>query len=1600
MLKKTSKNLLVVMLGLVVALTTVFGIASFDGVAKVSADGEKAVEDIIDLSKGPKDGIGQPNADAADNALKFHFKNVNMSDGSWMENLVGDYIVVTTTTASKTITQWSTDSGKRAFRVAVYGGGMYVMCENGVVDINTIQYVTFKAGFCLYQGTAGTEGDWVFSKTASTKVEGTDFATDLKLYVNRSGNVYQYATSNLTVATAPAKTVYTLGETFDPAGMTLTAVTETSGTKTIEVTSAMCSAALSSVGEKTVTVSYGGKTVSTTVTVAAPAKVLTGIEYKSGSVSIEQNGSASEMTLNALKLTATYEDDSTAEIDVTADMISVDPAMLGSVKGKVSYTENNVTKTCEINVTVTERTSEFTVDNMYLIPIDGYYAGEDGGALTLKNSGINIWFTTNAGYGAYNKFDGLAEKWYSDGGFEAAFADIKAHVLLNGKTFDQLNAENAGLARYVLGYYAEGLSLRVHTDGAFQAENLETVTLLKGFRMYDKNAQALGAPTPCDYTFEAVTKPGTSDKMLVRKTESITVESAPAKVDYDVNDKFDVTGMSVKAVYTDGGVAKFAVKDRMVDYDFTSAGEKNVTVTYNGKTATQNVTVTVPPVTVTSIAVKEGVTLSLKQYSLNVVLSAGAKIVVTYSDNTTQEKDLTLDMIGGYTNQTVGSGTATVTYGDATCDIAYTVAAYDGTSYFGEIEYKAVVGSEGTGYISINGIKDITVSLKALWDVDKAKSLVMGKTVGDFVTINGKTVTELVAAKKVARMLMYGSDGFGFHIDDAAFMAEVKKGAEICLLPGFTWVTNAGDAWGAASSPATYVPIENAVVTKPLYFCLRNNTVCKVVESISLNGTPKTDYYTDDAIDVNGLTLTVKYKGFADETIDVTAAMCDYDFSATGEQTVTVSYGGKEVTFKVNVTVAPVTVTSIAIKEGVTLSLKQYSLNVVLSAGAKIVVTYSDNTAKEKDLTLDMITGYTNETVGSGNATVTYLGKTCNLAYTVAAYDGESYFTEIDYTAVVGNEGTGYIAIKGLRNMTSVSLKALWTVDKAKSLVMGKTVGDFVTINGKTVTELVAAGKVARMLMYGADGFGFHIDDAAFMSEVKNGAEICLLPGFTWVTNSADAWGAPTPETYEPIENAVVTKHLYFCLKNNNVCKVIESVALNGTPKANYYIGDAIDVTGLTLSVKYKGFDAETVDVTSAMCDYDFSAAGEQTVTISYDGKEIFFKVNVSDIVLTEVYIESEPTKKEYDFALDKVLDLAGFKFVAKYSDSSTQEIAVENLVIEGFNSRVFGSQVITVKYGEMTASFEIEVKNISKNKYLGIDYASAAPSYEASVHKSIIVYFTLNGVYESLRPFWGADKLDYVAEYMLINGKKVSELIAEGKVTRLAVWTNQLVIHLDTNKLVPATWVDKRSDPNDPNDKGIHYVEGESEVVETITFLPGFQWYTMHLSEAEASALWGNDNGYQQATPIEGAVLKEEITIYNNDGYGWSRPLLEDENGNISSDALTIVSLPNKTTYTVGEKLELRGIQIRAKYQDGGEEIIVPAASDIEGYNRNQEGKQTLTFTYFGQTVSFEVTVQSAQDSSEEGGCKSSVASVGLAGLLALLAVPVFVLRKKKNEE
>lgn len=1304
MIKNSAKKLSLAMLAFVLVTALAFGaICLFPTSAK--ADATKAVEDIIDLSKGPNEGSGQPNADAAANAMKFYFKDVDMKDGGWMENAVvsesdgvtiGDLIVVDNGTA-KTVNQWTADANNtRAFRIAVYGHYMYLMCENegGAVKKVDIKYVTFKAGFMLFEGTDGTKGDWVFNRTASTKVEGTEFATDLKLYVNFAGNTFDYATDTLTVKSAPTKTEYEIGETFDPAGMVLEAVTTTSGTKEITVTRGMCSSVdLSEAGEKTVTVSYGGKTVTQSITVKAPQKTLTSIAYKSGSVSVEQNGSEGEMTITDLKITASYEGGETEEVAVTADMISVDPANLGKVKGKVTYAVGTQKQTCEIDVTVTERTSAFPGKKIYPIPLDGYYEGEDGGDRELGDGGISIWFTTNAGYGGEDgKMKNLGEVRYES---QEIFDFINAHVLINGKTFTELNNEGAELTRFLMGWYGKGkFCLRIHTDGKFKYTDVQTITILRGFQLYNTSLKLIGTPTPCDYTMEAVDKAGSDKKMLVRKTESVEIETVPTKTSYYTDEQFDTDGMTVKAVYTDGGYAIIPVKDRMVSYDFTTASETSpVTVTYNGKTVTTNVAVSVRPVTLESIAVKDGAKLFLKQYSLVKTITPDAKIVLTYSDNNTEEKELKLDMISGYTNETVGDGMATVTYQDKTCDITYTVAAYDETSTINGIKYGLEQTPDKMDGISVEFDRTDDKDLKALWDVDKAVSAVIGKTNGDFVTINGEKLSVLTQKRenetqpRIARMWVYGGR-IGFHSDNADFMAQLKDGAEICILPGFAWSVNGNDAWGGDSNPSAYGIIENAVVTKPMYFCFKNGVSAKVVESVKLIGTPKANYYKDDVI---------------------------------------------------------------------------------------------------------------------------YL-------------------------------------------------------------------------------------------------------------------------------------------------------------------------------------------TGLTLEVSCKGLDKETIPVTKEMCSYDFSTAGEKTVTVTYEGKTATFDVTVAEVRLTDIRIETEPTKKEYDFGIENELDTTGLAVYAVYSDGTEEVVEISSLVFEGFDSRAFGKQTITVKYGELSKTFEIEVINKSKNKYLSIEYGTGAWSFETEYHNSLVISFMMNGVYEDYGSFWGTDKYEAVAEYMLINDKKVSDLIKEGKVTRLATWAQQLVIHLDTCDLVPATWVDKRTNPDNENDNGIHYIEGKSEVVKTVTFLPGFQWYT---TKPASSAGWGKTD-FNSAVPVAGAVLKEKVTITNNDGYGWTRELKKDENGNVAADALAIVTYPKKTVYQVGDPLKVNDMEILAKYADGGEVILNPANSEIEGYKRNEAGEQTLTYTYQGVKLTFTVTVtekteDSGSTSTSSGGCSGSVGLGGMA-IFGLAAALVCLKKKKEN--
>ena len=73
--------------------------------------------------------------------------------------------------------------------------------------------------------------------------------------------------------------------------------------------------------------------------------------------------------------------------------------------------------------------------------------------------------------------------------------------------------------------------------------------------------------------------------------------------------------------------------------------------------------------------------------------------------------------------------------------------------------------------------------------------------------------------------------------------------------------------------------------------------------------------------------------------------------------------------------------------------------------------------------------------------------------------------------------------------------------------------------------------------------------------------------------------------------------------------------------------------------------------------------------------------------------------------------------------------------------------------------------------------------------------------------------------------------------------------------------------------------------------------------------------------------------------------------------NSINIKTLPSKTSYYVGDELDLNGLSLEAKYSDGTTKIIT-SGFDCDLKELTSTGKKTISVTYEGKTASFDVIV------------------------------------------
>lgn len=230
---------------------------------------------------------------------------------------------------------------------------------------------------------------------------------------------------------------------------------------------------------------------------------------------------------------------------------------------------------------------------------------------------------------------------------------------------------------------------------------------------------------------------------------SIAVKTVPTKLTYEVGQYFDPTGLVITGTYEGGSTKDITYANNTSLFSFAPSlstqltkTNESVTITYNGKSCSQAITVK-DPVTLSSISISGQTTAFIEGDAF----SFGGTVTAHYSDSTSENVTASATF-SGYTMTTTGEQTVTVsyTYKGTTKTTTYTITVGKGTlssiAVSGQTtvyQKNATFSFDGTCTATFTNGYQKAVTPTEVTSPDMTTSGV--KTITVSYTYNGKTVS-------------------------------------------------------------------------------------------------------------------------------------------------------------------------------------------------------------------------------------------------------------------------------------------------------------------------------------------------------------------------------------------------------------------------------------------------------------------------------------------------------------------------------------------------------------------------------------------------------------------------------------------------------------------------------------------------------------------------------------------------------------------------------------------------------------------------------------------------------------------------------------------
>lgn len=363
--------------------------------------------------------------------------------------------------------------------------------------------------------------------------------------------------------------------------------------------------------------------------------------------------------------------------------------------------------------------------------------------------------------------------------------------------------------------------------------------------------------------------------------------------------------------------------------------------------------------------------------------------------------------------------------------------------------------------------------------------------------------------------------------------------------------------------------------------------------------------------------------------------------------------------------------------------------------------------------------------------------------------------------------------------------------------------------------------------------------------------------------------------------------------------------------KTTYILGEAVDFTGIKVIEKFTngGADVTVTDLSLIAYTYDAATitatAGNKSIAVTYNGETAgTITITVNPPAITSIAVNLNGAKTEY--LKGETASFAGLTFTLTYENGETRTVDTFTLVsnIEALLSS-FGEKDVNVKFTdpiaskEQTASFKIKVDGI---KDYTVDVTNAKTEYDAGEALSFAgitvtanYYFGKTEAVTSGIDFVYADDITNTAGNkhidVTVNGVVVDSFtIAVGDVPTLVLGTEGVDLSYRVGETVSLSGLTATVTYKDDDAK--NFPVNISELLyslEGVTATGGSKRVTLtYMLEGEIAV-----------------AASVTVTVYDVSGY------------DVETDGV-------KLNYIAGDPLALDGVKVYAKYDDGGERVLI----------------------------------------------------------------------------